>query len=48
MTPTLENRKDFTVVVPYCVEVDSIGVLRNEASAIEFGGVNGSKSLQHW
>jgi hypothetical protein len=44
----LESHKHFTVVVHYCSEVDPIGALRNEASAIEFGGVNGSKSLQHW
>jgi hypothetical protein len=37
----LENRKDLTLVVPYCAEVDPTDVLRNEASAIEVGGVNG-------
>jgi hypothetical protein len=47
-TPALESRKYFTVVVHYCTEVDPIGTLRNEASAIEFVEVNGSKSLQHW
>jgi hypothetical protein len=42
-TPALESPKYFNVVVQHSVEVDPIGVLRNEASAIEFGGVSGSK-----
>jgi hypothetical protein len=48
MTPVLESPQYFTVAVRSLTEVDLIGALRNEASAIEFGGVNGSKSLQHW
>jgi hypothetical protein len=47
-TPALERRKYFPVVVHHRTEVDTICVFRNEASVIEFSGVNGSKSLQHW
>jgi hypothetical protein len=36
MTPTLESRKDFTVVVNNRTQADGTGILRNEARAIEF------------
>jgi hypothetical protein len=47
-TQALDRRKYFTVVVHHRTEIYPIGVFRNEASAIEFSGVNGSKSRQHW
>jgi hypothetical protein len=36
ITPTLESRKDFTVVVHQHTQVDGTCILRNEATAIEF------------
>jgi hypothetical protein len=36
MTPTLESRKDFTVVVHHNSQVNGNGILRDEATAIEF------------
>jgi hypothetical protein len=36
MTPTLESREDFTVVVLYRKQADGTGILRNEATAIDF------------
>jgi hypothetical protein len=36
MTPTLESRKYFTVVVQHRTEVEGTGILQNEATAIEF------------
>jgi hypothetical protein len=47
-TPAIARYKYFIVVVHYRTKVDPIGLLRNEVSAIEFSGVNESKSLQHW
>jgi hypothetical protein len=46
--PPFERRKYFKVIVQHSAEVDPIGVIANEAAALEFSGVNGSKSLQHW
>jgi hypothetical protein len=36
ITPTLESRKDFTVVVHQHTQVDGTCIFRNEATAIEF------------
>jgi hypothetical protein len=54
MTPTLESRKDFTVVVHHHIQVDGTGLLRNEATAIEFSSSGGlekcnmkTRSLTH-
>jgi hypothetical protein len=47
-TPALESRKYFTVVAHHSASVDPINIFKNEATAIEFSGVNGSKRLHHW
>jgi hypothetical protein len=47
-TPALESHKYFTVVIHQSAEIDPIGAVRNGATAIEFSGNNGSKSLHHW
>jgi hypothetical protein len=46
--PALESRKSFTIVAYHCAEIDPIGTFQNGATAIEFSGNYGSKSLHHW
>jgi hypothetical protein len=47
MTPALERRKYFTVVVHHSAEIDSIGAFRNGATAIEFSE-NKPAALGKW
>jgi hypothetical protein len=46
--PALERCKYFTILLYHSTEVDPIDIFLNGATAIEFSGNNGSKSLHHW
>jgi hypothetical protein len=46
--PALERREYITVLLHHSANVNPIDIFKNEATAIEFSGNNGSKSLHHW